>query len=142
MQITLLSTQIEIFAVLAATLSAFAIGMIYYSPMVVGSTWMKLVGLKKDFKPKGMALSMTITLVMAFVTFGIFALLWPSVGAISELEEYPAAILTAILLWTPAFYVTGMNNVYAQRSMKLTLIDTTYVLVNLIIGGLLIALIS
>lgn len=142
MQITLLSTQIELLAVIVATISAFVLGIVYYSPLIAGSAWMKLVGLKKDFKPKGMPLSMGITLTMAFVTFTIHALLWPSVGRISELGEYEASLLTGLLMWLPTFYVTGMNNAYAQRSFKLTLIDTFYVLVNLCVGGMLIALVS
>lgn len=56
-------------AVVVATLLAFAVGAVWYTPALFGKAWMKSIGLKEsDTKKANMAKAIILTLVGTFVT--------------------------------------------------------------------------
>lgn len=62
-------SELNWLAVVAATLVAFAIGAVWYTPALFGKAWMKSIGLKEsDAKKASMAQAIVLTLVGTFVS--------------------------------------------------------------------------
>ena len=115
----------EFLNVLVAAAAAFALGAVYYG--ILAEPWMTAAGIRRgtDGKPEGgqtpaiFALSFVLQLVVAGMMRHVFAL-----SGIST----PGAGLVAGL-GVGLFFISpwiAINNLYAGRSVKLTLIDAGY----------------
>ncbi len=122
--------EINIFAVLAAALSAFALGGLWYSPMLFGRLWQREAGLSNVTKPHG-AKVFIIAFVLSLIAALAMALL---------LQRKPGlfmAIHTGVLAglcWVSTSF--GINYLFAGRSFKLFLIDAGYHTLQFILYGI------
>lgn len=115
----------EILSVFAAAAAGFALGAAYYG--ILANPWMLAAGIKRgtDGKPGGgqspavFALSFFLQLVVAGMMRHVFAL--------SDLTTAGAGLVAG--LGIGLFFISpwiAINNLYAMRPVKLTLIDSGY----------------
>ncbi len=146
---------------LAAALSTFIVGFIWYHPKVFGTVWMKAEGLTEDELKKGnMAKIFGLSFLFAFIAgfFIIHTVVIHQFGALGMIggdpelakpsytafmAEYGTAFRTfkhgalhgtllGLLFVLP---VIAINGLYAHKSWKLILITAGYWIVSLAIMG-------
>ena len=121
-------------AVLLSTLIFFALGALWYNPMVFGKLWMKEAGIPKETTAKAnMPKIMGLTLLFTFVMVLSLALFLndPKIGA-TEGAMY--GFFTGFGWVAMAIFVTGQ---YEFRSTRYMLIHAGYNVVGFTIVGLL-----
>ncbi len=130
----MLTTSINYLAILVAAIVAFAVGGLWYSPVLFGKAWAKLSGMNekdmKKAKQKGMAKSYVLmfmgSLVMAYVLANLLSL----VGATNLTQ----ALTLACWLWIGFFITTMLGTVlWEGKPWALYFINVLYYLVNLIV---------
>ena len=124
-------------SILVSALAAFALGGLWYSPLLFAKAWMKVLGITPD-KTKAANMKLIFGTTFLLNIFGAF-ILSAFIGA------QPTAIkgLMYGLTISIAFIATsfGISYLYTQKSLKLFLIDagyyiTFYALMGLIIGAI------
>lgn len=133
-------------AIVAAVLANIAIGFLWYGP-VLGSAWMKEMGMPPDFRPdpallkRSMLLMVVSALSTAIVLACAIALARPSSwGLGQDWSDGAYGLLIALTVWI-GFYVPLLLNgvAWENRSWKLFAINAGYHLVALLAAGLILA---
>jgi hypothetical protein len=128
--------DINIWSVIVATVVAFIIGAIWYSPVLFGKEWMALSGCTdkdmNDAKKKGVFKFYIIQLITTLVTFVVlgFAMSFAGVDTTSD------GALIGIIAWL-GFILPGHigSLMWERRPVKLVLINTVCSLLTLVVGG-------
>ncbi len=105
-------------AVIAGTIAAFALGMVWFSPMLFGKAWS--TG-SHDIQPPDSPPVAAMVVQLA----GTFAL--ALVIGLTETYQAIGAAITAIL--AAAILVAGMD-LFSQKTGKATMIDASYIVVS------------
>jgi hypothetical protein len=112
-------------AVIAAAVSAFAIGALWYSKNVFGNAWMLEIGLTEEaFGKANMRVIFAATFVLQLVAATALALFLGSGN--DWLVGLQAGLLVG-LCWIATAY--GITYFYEQRSLRLYLINAGYYVV-------------
>lgn len=113
--------EVSWIAVIAAGLSAFVVGGLWYGPLF-GKAWQVLVGLSDEqVKSGSMAKIMGGSLVLSLIAAFVFAMfLGPNPGV----HFATAAGFAAGLAWVAASF--GISYLFEQRPLKLWLINGGY----------------
>ena len=137
--------SVNYLAILAAGIASMAIGFLWYSPMVLGKPWMKMMGFTKESMKaaqkemgKYYALSFVATLVTAYVLSHIIVLSESFYG-----RGYVATgLTTGFFAWLGFVAPVQMADVIfsVKRSWKLFSINTGYQLTALLAMGIIIGL--
>lgn len=124
--------DINLVAVLVASLAYFAVGAVWYSPVLFSKQWMKELGKKekdlKDGAPAAMIVGMLTTLITVYVLAWFFDLL--------NISNAVGGAVTAA--WVAlGFVITNslMHAAYHGVSKKLWLINNGYNLLGYIVAG-------
>jgi hypothetical protein len=133
--------EINIWAVLLATLSSMVVGSVWYTPKVFGNYWMKVAKVSPSGDAKDAVKPILITLVVSFVS----ALVLAGSAAISQ-HFYGGnflanTLITAVILWagfTAARFIT--HDAFEGRPAGLTVLNCAHELVTLVVMGLIIGL--
>ena len=133
--------EINIWAVLLATLSSMVVGSVWYTPKVFGNYWMKVAKVSPSGEAKDAVKPILITLVVSFVS----ALVLAGSAAISQ-HFYGGnflanTLITAVILWagfTAARFIT--HDAFEGRPAGLTVLNCAHELVTLVVMGLVIGL--
>ena len=137
--------EINMWAVVAAALSSFAVGMIWYMPGVFGETWRKLVGLDKKAMKKGPGgRAWLLTVLAAFLQAGVLAHVAYLVYSFDADKSFASAsIMAAVAVWA-GFQLSLLltHDSFEQRRLKLTMINATHQLVTLVVMGAIIGAIG
>lgn len=125
--------EINWIGIIAATVSAFVLGGIWYGPLF-GKKWQALVGLSDEqVKSANMAKTFGGAFVLTFIAAFVFAMF---LGPDITLQQGLAYGASAGLCWVAASF--GINYLFAQRPLALWLIDGGYAtLMFTLFGGLL-----
>lgn len=133
--------QINYLAVLVAAVATFAIGALWYSPLVLGKAWMEahryspeeLERMRKT-AARAYFLSLLCYLLMALV----FSVLVSLTGASTALS----GLWLGFLIWLGFVATTGLTGHLfgPERPIAVWLIDAGYQLVYLLLMGVLLAL--
>lgn len=123
---------LNIWAVVAATLSTFLVGWIWYGPLF-GKTWMTALGITEEQIQQGnpakiFGLAFIFELIIAF-TLAIF-LNDPAIG------NGEGAFYGFLAGFGWVFFALAVNGLYEQRSWKYTLINGGYWTVAFTVMGL------
>jgi hypothetical protein len=129
-----MSFDVNWLAVVAAAASAFLLGGIWYGPLFK-NTWCREAGVDPNAAPGHPARVFGSAFVLAFVAAAAFAWL---LGPAPHLH---LALHHGVLVGA-AFVATsfGINYAFAQRSLKLWLIDGGYHLLQFTLYGLILGL--
>ena len=131
--------HINILAVFVAGIVTFAIGGLWYSPLLFGKQWVafnevgadKVAAMRKN-APKLYGLSFVCYLVMA----AMFAILL----RMTHIEHIVGGAKLGFLLWFGFVATVGLTaSLYGGRSMKAYALDAGYQLVFLVVMGLILA---
>jgi hypothetical protein len=127
--------EINWLAVLAATVAAFVLGGLWYSPVLFGKKWQAAAGLSDEQVASGnMPLIFGGSFVLAFIASAMFAMF---LGPNPSLEFGLGAGASAGLCWVATSF--GINGLFQREPVALVLINAGYhtlqfTLIGLILG--------
>ncbi|MFB6317743.1 DUF1761 domain-containing protein [Saccharicrinis sp. FJH54] len=124
--------EINWLSVVVSSIAAFAIGAVWYSPILVGNAWQKEINLSSDeLKNTNMALVFGPAFVLTFIGAVLLELLLGSDATISE------GLITGLIV-SIGFITTalGINYLFARHSLKLFLIDAGYFIIFFAVMGI------
>ena len=125
-------------AVLEAAITSMLIGMLWYSPILFGIAWMRLLGrseeeIKKSNPKKAMAGSFVMTLISAYV-------LAHFVGYM-EVSTLAEGLQLGIWLWLGFIATLSYNMVlFEGKPHKLYFINIGYQLVSIVVMSVILAM--
>jgi hypothetical protein len=122
-------------AIIAAALSAFILGGIWYSPKVFGKTWQLASGMNNDSKKPHTAGIFVVAFVFALLSALAFAVFASSATSLAEYIHL--SLIVGVLFVATSF---AINYLFAGRHVKLLLIDAGYHIVQFLLYGLIIGL--
>ena len=131
---------LNIWAILVATLSTFAIGALWYSPVLFGNAWMTAAGLSEEQVKSGnmgkiFGLAFIFELIMAF---NLAMFLTGSPEAAEQISAGMGAFYGFLTGFGWIFFAMAVNSLYEQRSWKYMLINGGYWTVAFTVMGLII----
>jgi hypothetical protein len=123
---------INLWAILAAAFSAFALGGLWYSPALFGRAWQRAAGLSDEqLKNGNMAKIFGLTFVLSLISAFVFAMfLGPKPG----LGLGFGAGASAGVCWVAGSF--GINYLFERKSLRLFLINGGYHTLQFTIYGL------
>lgn len=125
--------EINYVAVIIAGVSAFALGGLWYSPLLFAKTWQQESGVNVDNVHPGKVFGGAFVLsLIAALVFAMF------LGPEPSLALGLGAGVAAGAGWVATSF--GINYLFAQRSLKLFLIDGGYHTLQFTLYGLIFAL--
>jgi len=123
-------------AVLVASVVGFVIGMLWYSPLLFGKMWVKLMGFSnkdmKKAKEKGMGKTMLVMFVSILVMSYVLSYF---LGALNVSDAIGGAFV-GFMAWI-GFLATSMlgNVLWGGKPFSLYLIDVLHYLVVIVVMG-------
>jgi hypothetical protein len=137
MEISSAFQSVNIWAVLLAALVYLIIGSLWYSPLLLGNTWMKLIGFtEENFKSsKPIWMIVLVTYIFAFLAAFSLAMF---LGAESDAVFGSIAGALVAVFWITTSKAS--NVLYENQSIKLWLLHAgfdflAYVAMGAIVGG-------
>jgi len=121
-------------AVLTAALSAFALGGLWYSPVLFGRIWQREAQVEQTSKRHGVKVFIMAFLLSCLAALAMALLLQRKPGFFMALHTG----LLAGLCWVSTSF--GINYLFAGRSFKLFLIDAGYHTLQFVLYGLVLGL--
>ncbi|WP_417447042.1 DUF1761 domain-containing protein [Kangiella sp.] len=121
--------EINYFAVIVAALLSFAIGGLWYSPLLFGKMWLEEIKLKAEEikqKPSVFILSFTFSVIAVFI---VADLLGPN-------PELVNALAISGLIGVLVFLGLGITYQFSNRTLRHLLIDGGYHIVQFTMFGL------
>lgn len=126
-------------SVVVAFIGTFLVGMVWYSPMAFGNTWMSLVGLTPEKMRKaggpGTAMGMAIGANVAMCLCMAMAF------SLMDVRGVPQGIGASLLLWLG---FNGLNQVmhagFEGRPMRLIAITASGDLVSMLVAGIVLSI--
>jgi hypothetical protein len=130
-------------AVLAATVASMVLGFLWYGP-IFGKQWMALMGFTQasmeEAKKKGMAKSYAAMAIGSLVMFYVLAHSLEFASAYTGATGAEAGCMVAFWSWLGFVAPVTMGSVlWEGKSWKLWILNNSYWLLNLIIGGVILA---
>jgi len=123
-------------SILVASVVAFVVGMLWYSPLLFGKMWIELMGFSakdmKKAKKKGMGKTMLLGFVSVLVMAYVFRYL---ISVLGYSTSWDGAVL-GLWIWL-GFLATSMlgNVLWEGKPFALYLINATHYLVVLVVMG-------
>jgi hypothetical protein len=133
--------EINIWAVVVATLSTLVVGSLWYTPKVFGNYWMRVAKVSPSGDAKDAVKPILITLAVSFVSALVLA------GSVAIAQEFYGgsflgnSLITAVILWagfTAARLIT--HDAFEGRPAGLTALNCAHELVTYLVMGLVIGL--
>ncbi|MGM0930260.1 MAG: DUF1761 domain-containing protein [Actinomycetota bacterium] len=132
--------EINIWAVIVATISTMVVGTIWYTPKVFGNYWMKVAKVSPG-AGKNAVRPIIITIIVSFISA------WVLAGSAAIAQDFYGGnflwntVLTAVILWagfTAARFVT--HDAFEGRPAGLTVLNVVHELVTFLVMALIIGL--
>ncbi|RDZ26026.1 DUF1761 domain-containing protein [Lysobacter silvisoli] len=120
-------------AVIAAAASAFLLGGIWYGPLFK-KAWCREAGMDPDSKPGHPARIFAIAFGCSLLSALIFALMLPTNARAAD--GFGLGFVVGLFFVAMSF---GINYAFAQRSLKLWMIDSGYHILQFIAYGTILA---
>jgi hypothetical protein len=128
-------SNINFFALAVAALASFAIGAVWYSPVLFSKAWQSAVGLTTESLEKAnMALIFGSSFALIFLmNFGLAVILQGHAGGdVSVLSGALYGFLIGLFFVATSI---GINILYQRKSFRLWAIDAGYQVLYLTVGG-------
>jgi hypothetical protein len=126
----------NVWAILVAAVSAFAVGGLWYSPALLGRAWMHRTGLTEaDLARGNPALTYGVSFVLALVAAAVLAMF---LGPKPEFGFAVGASVSAGVAWVGTSF--GINYLFEKKSLGLFLINAGYHTVQYLIMGVILGL--
>lgn len=121
--------QLNWLAILAATASAFLLGGLWYGPLFK-KAWCREAGIDPEAKPAHPGRVFAVAIVCAFLAATIFSMLMPP--SATAVDGFGVGFVVGVFFVSMSF---GINYAFAQRSLKLWMIDSGYHILQFILYG-------
>lgn len=130
-------SNINFLAVIAATLSTFLVGWLWYGPLF-GKAWMNAVGLSEEQLQQGsMAKIFGLAFVFEFImAFNLAMFFYGSPEGAEMITAGTGAFYGFLTGFGWIFFALAINSLYEQKSWKYMLINGGYWTVALTVMGL------
>ena len=123
---------------IVAALSTFVIGFLWYGKPLFGKQWRALTGINDEETPKGkMAMIFSLSFVLNFI-IALFLSLFTEIAMMLGSNALLAGLMGVLLAIGFVATTFGINYLFAQKSLKLYLIDVGYMIVSFFVMGLII----
>jgi hypothetical protein len=123
--------NINFLAVLAAAVSAFVIGGVWYSPILFGTAWMRETGLSDEvLRKRSMGMVFGTSFVLSLIIAGNLAAF---LSGPPDVKWGATAGALAGIGWVAT--AMGITYLFEAKSIKLFLIDAGYHAVTFIVMG-------
>ncbi len=136
-----MEVQVNLLAVLLAMVSSMVVGMIWYAKGVLGTQWMKMVGMTDKKAEQGSTKAIGITIIVSLITAYVLAHVTFLANSFFRNDFLQDALTTAFWLWlgfTAARIIT--HDAFEQRPTKLTIMTVSHEFVTIMVMGLVIGL--
>ncbi|MBD8526969.1 DUF1761 domain-containing protein [Pseudomarimonas arenosa] len=128
--------EFNIWAVLTAAIASFALGGVWYSPLLFAKAWQREAGLSDEQVQGGnVGLIFGLAFVLCVIASFVFAMF---LGPRPPLALGLGAGFAAGLCWVAASF--GINYLFERKSLKLFLINGGYHTLQFTLIGLILAL--
>ena len=141
-----MEVDINLWGVLAAAVSSFVVGMIWYAPAVFGEKWRKLIKMdKKTMKkgPGGQAWILTVigAFLQAFVLAHFTYIAYNFFGG--DTSWLNTAVMTAVMMWG-GFQLSMVltHDSFEQRPPALSMLTAGHQFTTLVVMGVVIGVIG
>ena len=129
-------STIEFWPMLVASVISFAIGALWYSPVLFGKQWMELNKIDSSNmsadKKKGMWKLYVAQFVCTLIMFYVLSF----IIAAADMIGWSSGALTGFLVWVGFVATNALSSfIWERKPMKLVLISSVSILINLVIGG-------
>lgn len=133
--------EINVLAVIIATLSTMLVGTVWYTPRVFGNYWMRTAKVNPSGEAKDALKPILITLVVSFISA------WVLAGSAAIAQEFYGGnflvntLVTAVILWagfTASRFIT--HDAFEGRPAGLTVLNSAHELVTFVVMALVIGL--
>lgn len=133
--------EINIWAVLVATLSTMVVGTVWYTPKVFGKYWMRAARVNPSGDSKDAVKPILITLVASLISA------WVLAGGAAIAQDFYGgnfllnSLITAVILWagfTASRFIT--HDAFEGRPAGLTVLNCAHELVTYLVMALIIGL--
>lgn len=127
---------VNLMAVIGVAVLHFVIGMLWYSPLLFGKTWLNALGkTKKQMKKPGPAL--LLHLAAGF----IFTYVLANAVMLSQAKTAIDGAMMGFFLWLGFVVTTNLATyIFENRKMKLYYIYMSYQFVGMLVSGAILAL--
>lgn len=130
------SVDINLWAVLVATVAAFAVGAVWYSPLLFAKPWQKMLQAWTGIKDKTMKERASVAMVGSFFCYLVMAYVLAYFFALLEVSNLAEGVTVAA--WIALGFVVTLSMAYALyhgERKKLWAINTGYNVLNLVVMG-------
>lgn len=127
--------NINFLALIVAAIASFALGAVWYSPVLFGKAWQKTLGFTEEYLGKSnMALVFGSSFVLIFLMdFGLAIILQGHASRdVSAFSGFLYGLLIGIFFVATSY---GINMIYQRRSFLLWAIDSGYQALYLAMTG-------
>lgn len=120
-------------AILVAGIAAWALGALWYSPVLFGKAWQKESGLTEEsIKNANMPLIFGTSAVMMIIMSAGLALFFQGDETMNAMKGLKMGLMAGLLFVATS---TAINYLYQRKSFRLWLIDAAYQVVLLALAG-------
>lgn len=126
-------SDVNLVAVIVATVVSIGLGMAWYSPALFGTRWMKLMKIDpksadKSDMGRAMGIGFTSTLVSVYVLAVLLGIFLP--------QSYAEALIISLLFWIAFTAPANLNRVaWEQSSWELFWINSLQLLAALLVSS-------
>lgn len=129
-------TSINIWPILVASIVAFGIGSLWYSPILFGKAWMALNNIGQEDMAAAKAGSMTksyvVQMIATIVSFCVLGFIMAQIGNMTARD----GLFLGVIAWLGLVLPNSLSGLlWKKQPFKLFLIETVNTLVTLAIGG-------
>lgn len=125
--------ELNYLAIIVCTIFSMVLGFIWYTPITFGNAWMRELGVKEeDINPSDAVKGYIFSLVSSFVQALLLAVFMNMMGAATLMQGLYAGAAVGIGFIALTFI---SNDMYEQRSFKLSLINSGYRVVYFTVIG-------
>lgn len=131
--------DVNLLAVIVVAIVSMVIAMLWYSPLLFGKAWMRLIGMSQEQLDRAKERGMGKIYLVAFIATLITSYLLAYAIDIVEAVSFSTGAQTGFWLWLGFIAPILLNSVLReQKRVKLYVINVLYYLVSLgVMGGIL-----
>jgi hypothetical protein len=128
--------NINLWSILVASVVAFVISSIWYSPILFGKEWMTLTGISDDdvqaAKSKGVMKFYVLQFIFTILNFCVLGFAMSAIGTSTGSD----GAFLGLLAWVGFVLPIGASNImWEKKPFKLVLINTISMLLTFVVGG-------
>lgn len=136
-----MDVQVNMWAVLLATLSTMVVGSVWYTPKVFGKRWMELTKTKPSGKMSDAVGPIAVTVVVSFISAYVLAHVAYLSNSFFQHSFLQDTLTTAFWLWlgfVAARFIT--HDAFEMRPWQLTTMNVAHEFVTIMVMALIIGL--